>query len=414
MVLIDGKTIEEFLDENGSMHEHIRTNILTATLNYNHRVKAFIRQIVMNTMSDLRVNHYSYRVEFQLRVSDQNYLFDIKLISHCFQGAAHIHGVLFLDIEAIQKKEINRGNHVFEKLISAFNTLSSDENPSDEEKDAISAFADKFITVTLKDPMTQKIASKVQRHRHTKTCERPGVKCRFDFPKPPSLITMLTVPTRITVPDEVERTGLHSLMRLVLSKVKSVLENEEIMEEIISIHQDDFEELVHYRDIATRSQRIIEDPHFKNQILKKIEGDSGQNIGEALLGNLVQLMSVYKAKAEEFSVDEVDWRRERLLAVLREADVADNLAVDESAEQEDWNVDILNKYHALLRHSVKGFGIVLTRDVDEVWINKYNAEFLEIWDGNIDVALVFDMYAVVTYIADYYMKVLLIFNSKYL
>ena len=203
-------------------------------------------------------------------------------------------------------------------------------------------------------------------------------------------------------------------MRLVLSKVKSVLENEEIMEEIISIHQDDFEELVHYRDIATRSQRIIEDPHFKNQILKNVEGDSGQNIGEALLGNLVQLMSVYKAKAEEFSVDEVDWRRERLLAVLREADVADNLAVDESAEQEDWNVDILNKYHALLRHSVKGFGIVLTRDVDEVWINKYNAEFLEIWDGNIDVALVFDMYAVVTYIADYYMKVLLIFNSKYL
>ena len=68
VVLIDGKTIEEFLDQNGSMHEHIRTNILTATLNYNYRVKAFIRQIVMNTMSDLKVNHYSYRVEFQLRV----------------------------------------------------------------------------------------------------------------------------------------------------------------------------------------------------------------------------------------------------------------------------------------------------------------------------------------------------------
>ena len=314
--------------------------------------------------------------------------------------------MLFLDIEAIQKKEIDRGNHVFEKLISAFNTLSSDENPSDEEKDAISAFADKFITVTLKDPMTQKIASKVQRHRHTKTCERPGVKCRFDFPKPPSLITMLTVPTRITVTDEVDRTELHRLMRVVSSKVTSVLENVEIMEEIKTIHQEDFEELVHFRDIAVRSQRIIEDPHFKNQILnKKMDGDRGQNISADLLGNLVQLMSIYKAKAEELSANEVDWRRERLLAVLREAEVADLLEVDENADQEDWNVDILNKYHALLRHSVKGFGIVLTRDVDEVWINKYNPEFLEIWDGNIDVALVFDMYAVVTYIADYYMKV---------
>ena len=295
---------------------------------------------------------------------------------------------------------------MFEKLISAFNTLSSDENPSDEEKDAISAFADKFITVTLKNPMTQKIASKVQRHRHTKTCERPGVKCRFDFPKPPSLITMLTVPTRITVPDEVDRTELHRLMRVVSSKVTSVLENVEIMEEIKTIHQEDFEELVHFRDIAVRSQRIIEDPHFKNQILnKKMDGDRGQNISADLLGNLVQLMSIYKAKAEELSANEVDWRRERLLAVLREAEVADLLEVDENADQEDWNVDILNKYHALLRHSVKGFGIVLTRDVDEVWINKYNPEFLEIWDGNIDVALVFDMYAVVTYIADYYMKV---------
>ena len=314
--------------------------------------------------------------------------------------------MLFLDIEAIQKKEIDRGNQVFEKLISAFNTLSSDENPSDEEKDAISAFADKFITVTLKDPMTQKIASKVQRHRHTKTCERPGVKCRFDFPKPPSLITMLTVPTRITVTDEVDRTELHRLMRVVSSKVTSVLENVEIMEEIKTIHQEDFEELVHFRDIAVRSQRIIEDPHFKNQILnKKMDGDRGQNISADLLGNLVQLMSIYKAKAEELSANEVDWRRERLLAVLREAEVADLLEVDENADQEDWNVDILNKYHALLRHSVKGFGIVLTRDVDEVWINKYNPEFLEIWDGNIDVALVFDMYAVVTYIADYYMKV---------
>ena len=311
-----------------------------------------------------------------------------------------------LDIESIQKKEINRGNHVFGKLISAFNTLSSDENPSDEEKDAISAFADKFITVTLKNPMTQKIASKVQRHRHTKTCERPGVKCRFDFPKPPSLITMLTVPTRITVPDEVDRTELHRLMRVVSSKVTSVLENVEIMEEIKTIHQEDFEELVHFRDIAVRSQRIIEDPHFKNQILnKKMDGDRGQNISADLLGNLMQLMSIYKAKAEELSANEVDWRRERLLAVLREAEVADLLEVDENADQEDWNVDILNKYHALLRHSVKGFGIVLTRDVDEVWINKYNPEFLEIWDGNIDVALVFDMYAVVTYIADYYMKV---------
>ena len=294
---------------------------------------------------------------------------------------------------------------MFEKLIDAFATLASDGNPSAEEKQAISAFADKFITVTLKDPMTTQIASKVQRHRHTKTCERPGVKCRFDFPKPPSLYTMLTVPTRISVADDDERKELHTKMRVILSKVRSVLEDDQAMEEVVSLHQDDFDELLGVKDVAVRSKRILEDPHFRNQILnKKINGDLGENIGEALLGNLKKLMMVHEAKAEELSTGEVDWRRERLLAVLIKADIAHLLEVDEETE-EQWNITLLEKYHELLTHSIKGFGIVLTRDVDECWINKYNSEFLEIWNGNIDVALVFDMYAVVTYIADYYMKV---------
>ena len=132
---------------------------------------------------------------------------------------------------------------MFKKLTSAFNSLSCDENPSTEEKNALSAFADKFITVTLKDPRTRGIASKVQRHRHTKTCERQGVKCRFDFPKLPSMYTMLTVPSRVTVLDDEDRKDLQRKIKVVVSRVRSVIECEEVMEEIISIHQDDFEEI---------------------------------------------------------------------------------------------------------------------------------------------------------------------------
>ena len=294
---------------------------------------------------------------------------------------------------------------MFEKLTSAFNTLSSDENPSQEEKNALSAFADKFITVTLKDPRTRGIASKVQRHRHTKTCERQGVICRFDFPKLPSMYTMLTVPSRVTLLEDEDRKELHRKIKVVTSKIRSVIECEEVMEEIISIHQDDFEEIYEYRDIAIRSTRILEDPHFRNQILnKEFSGDSGDNICEDLLDNLMELKSIYEIKVDQVSAGEIDWRRERLLAVLSKADIADLLEVDEESE-EQWNAVILEKYHELLTHSTKGYGVVLTRDVDECWINKYNPEFLEVWDGNIDVALVFDMYAVVTYIADYYMKV---------
>ena len=63
--LIDGLTIDEFIQQNSTKFEFIRDNILTATRNYNFRVKSFIKIVVMNIYSELRCKYYSYRVEFQ-------------------------------------------------------------------------------------------------------------------------------------------------------------------------------------------------------------------------------------------------------------------------------------------------------------------------------------------------------------
>ena len=65
--LIDGETIEKFLEKNSTKYSFIRDNILTATRNYHFRVRSFIRIIVMNNFSDMLCKFYSYRVEFQLR-----------------------------------------------------------------------------------------------------------------------------------------------------------------------------------------------------------------------------------------------------------------------------------------------------------------------------------------------------------
>ena len=65
--LINGKDIDTFLKENESKHEFIRKNVLTATRNFNHKVKSFIRNIIMNDMGDLCAKFYNYRVEFQMR-----------------------------------------------------------------------------------------------------------------------------------------------------------------------------------------------------------------------------------------------------------------------------------------------------------------------------------------------------------
>ena len=37
--------------------------------------------------------------------------------------------------------------------------------------------------------------------------------------------------------------------------------------------------------------------------------------------------------------------------------------------------------------------------------HSFNQEWLEIWDSNLDVQIALDMYAIVTYITDYYLKV---------
>ena len=66
-VLINGLSVEEYLSQNSSRHEHIKTNILTATRNFQHRVKSFIKNIVMNQFSPMIVRFYNYRVEFQMR-----------------------------------------------------------------------------------------------------------------------------------------------------------------------------------------------------------------------------------------------------------------------------------------------------------------------------------------------------------
>ena len=66
-VLINGLSIEEFLNQNSSKHEFIRRNILTSTRNFQHRLKTFIKTIVMNKCSSMSVRYYSYRIEFQMR-----------------------------------------------------------------------------------------------------------------------------------------------------------------------------------------------------------------------------------------------------------------------------------------------------------------------------------------------------------
>lgn len=62
----------------------------------------------------------------------------------------------------------------------------------DEDSDAkVVKFIDKYITCTIPDkdkfPKLNKLVTTVQTHGHSQTCrKKKGVKCRFNFPAPPS------------------------------------------------------------------------------------------------------------------------------------------------------------------------------------------------------------------------------------
>ena len=61
-------------------------------------------------------------------------------------------------------------------------------------------------------------------------------------------------------------------------------------------------------------------------------------------------------------------------------------------------------YIKALSVSRTGYSVVYERDIDELYINPYNIEWMQAWDGNMDLQPCLDYFAVSTYIADYYAK----------
>merc|ERR1719422_1150918 len=61
-------------------------------------------------------------------------------------------------------------------------------------------------------------------------------------------------------------------------------------------------------------------------------------------------------------------------------------------------------YVKALGVSRTGYSVVYERDIDELYINPYNTEWMKAWDGNLGLQPCLDYFAVSTYIADYYAK----------
>ena len=54
--------------------------------------------------------------------------------------------------------------------------------------------------------------------------------------------------------------------------------------------------------------------------------------------------------------------------------------------------------------SINGYRVIHKRDVDEIFVNNYNPEWIHSWNANMDLQICLDYYAIITYISDYYSK----------
>ena len=134
----------------------------------------------------MKITNMGYRVEFQ------------------GQGAAHIHGTLWLDVKEIEnlaqfkEKEQGERNRI---LSEAFSKLRDDVKLSNAEKEAIAKLTDMFVTCSL-NPATihedkdighkiVNIIKEVNCHRCTNPCKKFGDKCKYGFPRFPLKETLV-------------------------------------------------------------------------------------------------------------------------------------------------------------------------------------------------------------------------------
>ena len=305
-----------------------RGNVVMATRYFHQRVKLFINKIVMARSNPLSVKYYSYKVEFQAR------------------GAAHIHGILWLNMFRLEKLILKNGqlshpssDHVnqdqstlpLKGIAETFHKLRNCGKLSKDNISVLTRFVDSFTTVSTHGPTVGedvvKIVTEVNTHRHSRTCIKHGTDCRFKYPRPPAPYTIIAEPLENVEPAEAKK--IFKKHKEVITAVIDAMECSTIVEE---------------------------------------------------------LMKKYDKGSEQAGEENKKGRVKRIQELCKHAKVT------------------YQDYIKALSTSKMGYAVVLQRDIDEIYVNSYNTEWIRAWNANIDVQIALDFFSIITYIADYYSK----------
>ena len=375
---VDDLPLDDFLKAYPNKHEFIRNSLLNATLNFQHRVKMFIKHIVMSKSSSLTVSYYNYRIEFQLR------------------GAPHVHGTLWMDwkrFNALAKRDVDN-------IVKALNLIKSEERLSLKQKQSLAKFADLFISCSLKNPDTVDIVKEVNIHHHTaKACKKYGGNCRFRFPRFPIHKTIISAPSYMMYDDIEEREEKMKRYTLMINAVKEILDDDDIMKKVCTYKQGEMEALEKEAKEKCKISYIVQEADYRGDSICQVPEDLHQVLIDILDEEGKAKVEDLKTKIDSLNNCDEEIRmliKKRIEHMLELVDIDITKYGDVSSKLEEY-VDALSI-------NKKGYSIVYKRDVNETMVNTYNPEWIAAWNGNIDIQLCLDFFAVITYISDYYSK----------
>ena len=111
---------------------------------------------------------------------------------------------------------------------------------------------DHWISVSLKDPFTKQLAVNLNTHHcFKKSCLKRSEFCKYNFPRFPSLRSLIAIPARIKYPENTEKME-KSIKKAteIKTKVKKILENNEQMDRLINVDQPEVDVYIEWKRLS--------------------------------------------------------------------------------------------------------------------------------------------------------------------
>ena len=210
----------------------------------------------------------------------------------------------------------------------------------------------------------------VNAHHHTKTCRKKGPDCRFHIPRPPSEFTIIAQ----AMPEEVKKVEVETVKCLayIMQKVKAELK----------LIEDDLNERKN-----------------ENNQYAEIEGTLGEMLMKLFpiirISDDEEIISI-KEEGEEYKL-----KTSFVKETWKQNPRHDKGDIDLLAPRERLQSAVYHYAISVCNHGTK---VVLRRNLQDIFINNFNPDWMIAWDGNMDIQPCFDYFSIITYMTDYVCK----------